>query len=506
MCCIDLSLCSSGNILPENRSTTGTSLSSGQLCEHANSHVAYGSNQHTNGILVELNTSKSYNTSSNQRNHSTRYSLPKTNGLEVVWGVLGSSALVCEVKHLQEGQKTIEGEELQIEKALHPTYLNLDEFRSITSQEKGQDTPSRLVNITHRCEPDGTEYNYASVSKGAKVVAHNKEAKGPSNILEKDNDKYMRNPCSVGEKFVVIELAEQTLIDVVKIANFEHYSSNFKEFELSGSLSYPTETWFTLGRFIASNVKHTQTFKLPEPKWVRYLKLNLLSHYGAEFYCTLSVIEVYGVDAIERMLEDLVASAEPALNKLPEPNSTAMPPSRTNASSSDQGSVKVQSGNQNAGGGKEEVDDAPKPAVDVTKTKISIVTTKVPDPVMEVRQQTNGRIPGDTVLKVLMQKVRSLELNLSVLENYIKEMHRRQKDLLPGLDNELKKISLLLEKSKREIKDLLGWKEITVINIFVLHIRYIFLSFFSSSFCLNGTIFAPPNCLRFFTFPGKSNH
>ncbi|PON68999.1 SUN domain containing protein [Trema orientale] len=458
----DISLRFSGNLLSDNRSSIGTSLSNGQLCGQANSYVANGSNKHTNGMLVEFNTSKRYNNPSNQQSYSTsKYSLRETNGLEVVWSVLEYRALVCEVNQLQEGQKRIEGEELRNGKALHPTYLNLDEFRNLTSEEKGQDTPAQLVNITHRREPDGAEYNYASASKGAKVVAHNKEAKGPSNILEKDHDKYLRNPCSVVGKFVVIELSEQTLVDVVKIANFEHYSSNFKEFELSGSLSYPTETWSALGRFVASNVKHTQTFKLPEPKWVRYLKLNLLSHYGSEFYCTLSVIEVYGVDAIERMLEDLVASADAATNKLPEPNSTAMPPSTPNATSTDQRNTKVQSGDQNAGAGKENVDDAPKPAVHVTKTKTSVVTTKVPDPVMEVRQQPNGRIPGDTVLKILMQKVRSLEVNLSVLENYIKEMNRRQKDLLPGLDNELARISLLLEKSKREIKDLLGWKEVT---------------------------------------------
>ncbi|KAK9275741.1 hypothetical protein L1049_023010 [Liquidambar formosana] len=59
-----------------------------------------------------------------------------------------------------------------------------------------------------------------------------------------------------------------------------------------------------------------------------------------------------------------------------------------------------------------------------------------------------------------MQKVKSLELNLSVLEEYIKELNRRQGDVLPELDKELSRISLLLEKSKTEIKNLMEWKEI----------------------------------------------
>ena len=77
-----------------------------------------------------------------------------------------------------------------------------------------------------------------------------------------------------------------------------------------GSLVFPTDDWVKLGNFTVANVKHAQRFALDEPKWVRYLKLNLLSHYGTEFYCTLSVVEVYGVDAVERMLEDLKSVQE----------------------------------------------------------------------------------------------------------------------------------------------------------------------------------------------------
>uniref|UniRef100_F6HU31 SUN domain-containing protein n=1 Tax=Vitis vinifera TaxID=29760 RepID=F6HU31_VITVI len=295
--------------------------------------------------------------------------------------------------------------------------------------------PSQLVNITHHLEPDGTEYNYASVSKGAKVVAHNKEAKGASNILGKDHDKYLRNACSVGEKFVVVELAEETLVDAIKIANFEHYSSNVKEFTLSGSLSYPTEKWFLLGNFVAANVKHAQSFKLPEPKWV-------------------SVFEVYGVDAIERMLEDLiVANEDPTPGKFVNPNSSSMPSSEP-IDRKIKGELQI-----GVGKGTENTGDAPIARVGMTKDPAAM--HKIPDPVVEVRQMPTGRIPGDTVLKILMQKVRSLELNLSVLEEYIKELNRREGNVLPELDKELSRISLLLEKSRAEIKDLLEWKEIT---------------------------------------------
>lgn len=447
-----------GNIsAPGNRSAHCPAVQNGK---HAYSFLANGSEKQTNVVLLDYNSSKGCNDSGLGHNLPvSKYSLPETNGLEkIVRRILGYSNLVCELHQAQEEQnRNYPGQCLN--RTSHSTYLNLDEFRNITKQEKDRIMPSQLVNITHGLEPDGTEYNYASASKGAKVVAHNKEAKGASNILGKDHDQYLRNPCSVEEKFVTIELAEETLVDAVKIANFEHYSSNFKEFELSGSLRYPTEAWSPLGKFVAANSKHAQTFKLPEPKWVRYLKLDLLSHYGSEFYCTLSVLEVYGINAIERMLEDLIVeSAESVTNKLPEPNATEISSTKEEVGPVDR---RTSSEGQNVVGTTgvaiESTEDAQRANSDVTKN--SVTTNKILEPVMKVRQQPNGRIPGDSVLKILMQKVRSLELNLSVLEEYIKEFNRRQGDVLPEVGKELLRISLLLEQSKMEIKNLMQWKE-----------------------------------------------
>ncbi|XVF10388.1 hypothetical protein REPUB_Repub07fG0178600 [Reevesia pubescens] len=426
---------------------------------HENGGDANRGDNSSNGIVLQLNESVSYNDSTYQKFVKYEYSLRKTNRLEeVILRVLGYTAFFCDV-HEQEGQNASKQIE-QLNSRSPSTYLNFDEFRNITRQAREGGPPGRLINITHRLESDGSEYNYASAMKGAKVVAHNKEAKGASNILGKDHDKYLRNPCSVGGKFVVIELAEETLVDAVKIANFEHYSSNFKEFELYGSLNYPTETWSPLGKFVAANVKQIQTFKLSEPKWLRYLKLNLLSHYGSEFYCTLSVVEVYGVDAIERMLEDLFVPSEPhVLTKLADSNST-VPSVKPDAHSHDgKRNDEAQNGAQTAASGTENSEDVQK--LNETVTKNPVTTRSIPDPLTEIKQLPVGRIPGDTVLKILMQKVRSLDLNLSVLEDYIKELNRREGDVLPEINKELSRISLLLERSKTEIKDLMQWKEMT---------------------------------------------
>ncbi|PIN05434.1 hypothetical protein CDL12_22028 [Handroanthus impetiginosus] len=448
-----------GDILPYDGSTHNSTFHDGKSCENVVPVVENEYENVTSGVVMGLNVSVVISGPSRHDSHpNIEDSMRGKSGLEeLTWVVLGYDSFMCRIHPQEDGRES--KPELQMNGRIPLTYPNLDEFKYISRQEKSG-SPRQLVNITHRLEPDGTPYNYASASKGAKVVAHNKEAKGASNILGKDHDKYLRNPCSVEGKFFIIELEDETLVDAVKIANFEHYSSNFKDFELSGSLVYPTETWNLLGSLVAANVKHAQCFKLPEPKWVRYLKVNLLSHYGSEFYCTLSVVEVYGVDAIEQMLEDLIVT-----NGSPNPNSTATPltlPEPGPTETDDVSRNLVEAASKGTGS----VEEGQKLAPDIPKKSVS--KSSIGDPVPKAKQYPNNRLHADAALKVVLQKVRALELNLSLLEEYIKELNKRRGDFLPELDKELSKLSSLLEKSKLEMKNLLEWKEIMEKGIFEL--------------------------------------
>ncbi|PON95161.1 Galactose-binding domain-like [Trema orientale] len=322
--------------------------------------------------------------------------------------------------------------------------LGLDEFKSKTYSSKSKSGIGQAGGIKHRVEPGGKEYNYASASKGAKVLAFNKEAKGAANILGRDKDKYLRNPCSAEDKFVVIELSEETLVDTIEIANFEHYSSNLKEFELFGSLVYPSDEWVKLGNFTAPNIKLAQRFYLKEPKWVRYLKLNLLSHYGSEFYCTLSTVEVYGVDAVERMLEDLI-SVQGSVPVSEEANVDQKPPSSQseqplegydiNQDIAKETGLQMVAGNSNV--------------------NLEIMKSDMPDPIEEMRHQQVGRMPGDTVLKILMQKVRALDVNLSVLERYLEELTSKYGNIFKEIDKDMGEKDVMLEKIRTDVRNLL---------------------------------------------------
>ncbi|KAL7227927.1 hypothetical protein ACSBR1_022744 [Camellia fascicularis] len=327
-------------------------------------------------------------------------------------------------------------------------HLGLDEFKSKAFNSKSKSVTGQAGSIIHRMEPGGREYNYASASKGAKVLSYNKEAKGASNILCRDKDKYLRSPCSAEEKFVIIELSEETVVDTIEIANFEHYSSKLKDFELLGSSAYPTDTWVKLGNFTAENVKHAQRFVLQEPKWVRYLKVNLLTHYGSEFYCTLSVVEVYGVDAVERMLEDLISVQD---------NLFVSDDERSDEQKQMSSQPVHNEGDINPNSNVEEESES---AIQNTDVKYKLSTINVPDPVEEIRHQQNGRMPGDTVLKILMQKVRTLDLSLSVLERYLEELNSRYGSIFKEFDIEIGEKDVLLEKIRLDMRSFLDSKEI----------------------------------------------
>jgi hypothetical protein len=77
-------------------------------------------------------------------------------------------------------------------------------------------------------------------------------------------------------------------------------------------------------------------------------------------------------------------------------------------------------------------------------------------------QQKGGRMAGDTVLKILMQKVRSLELNLSILERYLEELIIQYGDILSDLEKELYENTLYLHQIREELNHLQKYKKMMV--------------------------------------------
>lgn len=150
-------------------------------------------------------------------------------------------------------------------------------------------------------------FNYASFDCAATVLKTNKQAKSATSILVENKDSYMLNECSANNKFFIIELCDDILVDTVVLANYEFFSSMFRHFRVSVSDRYPVkmERWRTLGTFEARNSRDIQPFLVTEPQiWARYLRIEFLTHYGNEFYCPLSLLRVHGTTMIGQFMRE----------------------------------------------------------------------------------------------------------------------------------------------------------------------------------------------------------
>lgn len=153
--------------------------------------------------------------------------------------------------------------------------------------------------------------NYASFDCAATVLKTNPECKGSTAVLVENKDSYMLNICSAKNKFFIVELCDDILIDTVVLANFEFFSSMFRTFRVSVSDRYPVklEKWKELGTFEARNSREVQAFLVENPLiWARYLRVEFLTHLGNEYYCPVSLLRVHGTTMMEEFNHDLKRS------------------------------------------------------------------------------------------------------------------------------------------------------------------------------------------------------
>lgn len=175
--------------------------------------------------------------------------------------------------------------------------IDIDMFQSHASLEE-DDYGRQDKTQSGRVYKD--RFNFASFDCAATIVKTNSGTKGASNILFDNKDSYLINECSEPDKFLIIELCQDILVDNVKIANYEFFSSMFRHIRISVSDSFPTSSWRIIGEFEAKSVRDLQSFTIKNPQiWARFLQVEVLSHYGNEFYCPISVIQVHGTTMMD---------------------------------------------------------------------------------------------------------------------------------------------------------------------------------------------------------------
>lgn len=150
-------------------------------------------------------------------------------------------------------------------------------------------------------------FNYASFDCAATVLKTNPECKGSSSVLLEYKDSYMLNECRAQNKFLILELCDDILVDTVVLANYEFFSSIFHTFRVSVSDRYPAkpDQWKELGVYEARNTREVQAFAVENSLiWARYLRIEFLTHYGHEFFCPVSLIRVHGTTMMEEYKHD----------------------------------------------------------------------------------------------------------------------------------------------------------------------------------------------------------
>ncbi|KAI1433960.1 UNC-like C-terminal-domain-containing protein [Xylaria sp. CBS 124048] len=184
---------------------------------------------------------------------------------------------------------------------------------SARPREREEETKEVVEKVTYdegftyyRSKDAGTtckeRFSYSSFDAGATVKKTSSGAKNPTAILMENKDSYMLLECGMKNKFFIVELSDVILVDTVVIANFEFFSSMVRQFRVSISDRYPVklDKWKVLGTFEARNSRDLQPFLVENPQdWARYLRVEILSHYGNEYYCPVSLLRVHGL----RMLD-----------------------------------------------------------------------------------------------------------------------------------------------------------------------------------------------------------
>ena len=171
----------------------------------------------------------------------------------------------------------------------------------------GNEDDDEVVEETSSKKPRA--FNFASHDAGAIVLDKAASAKGFSNLLDDDKDKYGISPCS-DKKWVVIGLSEDIVVTSVVIANYEKYSSMLNEFQVLAATSFPTEEWMNLGSYNAAPYLGEQTFNVTKATThTRYLKFRFNTHYDNDALCTLSQLKVHGTTVIASLQQELAAAA-----------------------------------------------------------------------------------------------------------------------------------------------------------------------------------------------------
>lgn len=319
-------------------------------------------------------------------------------------------------------------------------------------QEPAPEVPTNSTVPSPPPEEQGKTYkdkfNYASVDCAATVVLTNKDARGALAILNEHKDSYLLNRCSSSSQFVVIELCQDILVSSVVLGNYELFSSMFRKVKFAVSDRFPvTNGWKELGEFEAKNVRDVQIFQIENPLiWARYLRIEVLSHYGNEFYCPISVVRVHGTTMMEefKTLDVLLVTTSAS----PE---TAVPETAANKTELDDEECRVRLPYLGLNEFLKLVDYCEVPPNDTlakSAETASVITTQ------------------ESIFQNIVKRLSRLESNASLSLLYVEEQSKILSDAFTNLEKRhLTRVSAALAKLSNSVAQQMGQIDKTMANL-----------------------------------------
>lgn len=117
----------------------------------------------------------------------------------------------------------------QIKERLQALLWNLESL--LSPQKRGKE--NKRVSL----------YNFASLNGGSKIIERSEDLKSPNNLLSDNGDQYMYTECTKKDKYLVLRLSEDILLESFDLFSQEYYSNNIKSIRLSGCINYPCGQW-----------------------------------------------------------------------------------------------------------------------------------------------------------------------------------------------------------------------------------------------------------------------
>lgn len=162
--------------------------------------------------------------------------------------------------------------------------------------EQKSDVSRKGVSAPKQQNEKKFKVNYASKQCGATIEEKNPEAENVDHIITSNKDEYLKNPCAANKKWFVIKLCETIYVKQIETGSFEFYSSQPRDISVDVSDRYPAKEYHSLGVFQLTEGRKLHRFEIKKGDNypVKYVRVEMLTHYGEEHFCPLTCFKVYG--------------------------------------------------------------------------------------------------------------------------------------------------------------------------------------------------------------------